>query len=190
MSLAEPVARRHLHTRTIVCEGFLRDDGLYDIEASIVDTKSYRYTEPMRGVREAGSAVHDMRVRLTICTEMIVRDIEVVMPSTPYPACQSAPPNFRGLIGAKVGSGWRRAVEACVGATRGCTHVRELLFPMATVAFQTLGGWTPDDGTRGVRVDPPSRGGKPYFIDGCISWAANGEVVRQMYPQFAEPRGD
>jgi hypothetical protein len=185
--LSPPVPRRPLHRRTIVCEGFQRDDGLFDIEARIVDTKSYRYSEPYRGVREPGSRAHDMRVRLTIGDDMVVRDIEVSMPSTPYPTCQTARPNFRGLVGVAIGAGWRRAVQECVGAVRGCTHVRELLVPIATVAFQTIGGWR-DDGDDGPRAEPMQRAGKPFFVDGCIAWAADGEVVARLQPQHAAPR--
>ena len=56
MGLPSPAPRRHLHTRSILCEGFLRDDGLYDIEARIVDTKTYEAEEPFRGLRPAGGA--------------------------------------------------------------------------------------------------------------------------------------
>jgi hypothetical protein len=186
MSLPAPAPRRLLHTRTIVCEGFQRDDGLFDIEARILDTKSYRYTEPYRGGREPGSAVHDMSVRLTVGDDMVVRGVEVSMPSTPYPTCANAKPNFQALVGVAIGGGWRRAVQDSVGTVRGCTHVRELLFPMATVAFQTIGGWTAD-GDDGPRSKPMHRAGRPYFIDGCIGWAADGEVVAKLHPEHAVP---
>ena len=58
MTLSAPAPRRPLHNRTIVCEGFQREDRLFDIEARIVDTKAYAYTEPMRGHREPGDPVH------------------------------------------------------------------------------------------------------------------------------------
>ena len=32
MPLSPPVGRQHLHTRKVTCQGFYRDDGLYDIE--------------------------------------------------------------------------------------------------------------------------------------------------------------
>ena len=183
MSLSAPAPRRPLHNRTIVCEGFQREDRLFDIEARIVDTKAYAYSEPFRGHREPGDPVHDMRVRLTVGEDMVVRDIEVAMPATPYTLCQSAKPNFQALIGVKIGGGWRRAVQDAVGAVKGCTHVRELLFPMATVAFQTIGGWRSEGD--GPREAPMQRGGKPYFIDGCIAWASDGEVVATLHPEFA-----
>jgi hypothetical protein len=189
MSLSPPpVSRRPLHTRNIVCDGFVRDDGLFDLEARILDTKAYRYTEPERGVREPGDPVHDMWVRLTVDAQMVVHAIEVAMPATPYGVCQGAKPNFQGLVGATIGGGWRKAVQQAVGSVRGCTHVRELLFPMATVAFQTIGGWRArsDDGPR---PEPMHRGGRPYYIDGCHAWAADGEVVARLHPEHAVPRG-
>lgn len=183
MSLSTPAPRRKLHTRSIHCEGFRRDDGLWDIEASIVDTKSYAYDEPLRGRREAGDPVHHMRIRLTLDEQMTVRAIEVAMPATPYGTCQTAAPAFQKLVGARIGAGWRRAVNSAVGGTVGCTHVRELLFPMATVAFQTMGGWS--EAEAAVEQLPPDDGGeRPYFIDGCKAWAADGEVVARFYPRF------
>jgi len=174
-----------MHTRSIRCEGFEREDGLWDIEARIVDTKTYAYDEPFRGRREAGEPVHDMAVRLTLDAQMVVRDIAVDMRSTPYAACQGAAPEFRSLIGRRIGPGWRSAVNEAVGGTRGCTHVRELLFPMATVAFQTMVGWRDDEDAAGDRGAPAER---PYFLDGCKAWASDGEVVVQLYPQFAVRR--
>ena len=91
---------------------------------------------------------------------------------------------YQGLVGVTIGSGWRKAVQACVGSVKGCTHVRELLFPMATVAFQTIGSWQASEGA--MKESPIHRGGRPYFIDGCIGWAADGEVVATLHPEFAK----
>ncbi len=188
MSLPTPAPRRHFHTRRIVCEGFLRDDGLWDIEGRIVDTKTYGYDEPDRGHRAPGDPVHDMAVRLTLDAQMEVRAIEVDMAATPYGVCASAAPAYQGLVGKRIGLGWRRAVNECVGGTRGCTHVRELLFPMATVAFQTIGGWR-EQSTGDDRFDDmPGAGERPYFIDGCRSWAADGPVVARLFPRYAVRR--
>ena len=186
MNLPAAVPRRHLHTRTIACEGFLRDDGLWDIEARIIDTKKYSYSEPERGLRVSGSPVHDMMVRLTLDKSMIVRDIETTMLANPYEVCQSALPAYKKLIGAKVGSGWRKAVNEAVGGDKGCTHVRELLFPMATVAFQTISGWR-EEGSEpdAERKSPPLNAqGLPYFVGGCKAWSVDSPVTRREYPQF------
>lgn len=189
MSLSAAAPRRKFHTRTIVCDGYQRDDGLWDIEARIVDTKSYGYTEPVRGRREAGDPVHDMAVRLTLDPTLVVKAIEVEMPATPYDSCETAAPAYQALVGKQIGLGWRRAVNEAVGGTRGCTHVRELLFPMATVAFQTISGWS-DDETGDEDGSAHSDTKKPYFLDGCKGWASDGEVVARFFPKYAKRRED
>ncbi len=181
-----------MHTRRIESQGFRRDDGLWDIEARIVDSKPFAYHEPYRGHRVAESDVHNIAIRLTLDDDFVVRDIEVLMPAVPYPSCAGAIPNFKTLIGAKVGAGWRKAVQAVVGSTKGCTHARELLFPMATVAFQTLCGWedeadSPQEQARRAQREAMrgEQAGRPHFLDGCHSWASDGEVVAKLYPQFS-----
>lgn len=173
MSLSSPAPRRHLHTRTIQCQGYEREDGLYDIEAQIVDQKTYDVEEPYRGHRPAGAHVHDMQLRLTLDREMIVKDIEVTTNAAPYDICPDVAPGYKGLIGAKVGAGWRKAITEAVGRTKGCTHITELLLPAATVAFQTMGNW---------KSTPQNEAKKPHFIDGCHAWASEGPVVQRLYP--------
>jgi len=185
MSLSTPAPRRHLHTRTIRCEGFQRDDGLWDIEARIIDTKTHKTVEPFRGARDAGEHVHDMELRMTLDRDMVVRDIEVSTNHAPYDPCFTVAPAFKGLVGAKVGGGWRRAVNEAVGGTKGCTHLKELLMPAATVAYQTMGSW-PKEGEPNGEAKPVALPGKPaarpYFLDGCKAWSSEGEVVAKLYP--------
>jgi len=188
MQLTTPVARRHMHARTVQCDGYVRDDGLWDIEASIVDRKPFRYTEPYRGVREVGTEVHHMAIRLTIGNDMVVRAIEVTMPSTPYPACVGAIPNFQGLVGKRIDKAWRNTVRDIVGAEQGCTHARELLYPMATTAFQTVFGWDEDDAASASRR-PQDEQSRPSFVGGCIGWATDGPVVARFYPHLSK-RGE
>lgn len=181
MSLSPAARRRHLHTRTIACEGYERDDGLYDIEARIVDTKTYEVTEPYRGTRAPGMHVHDMQLRLTLDRTMTVRGIEVSTNDAPYDACPSVAPAYKALIGARVGGGWRKAVAEAVGRVKGCTHITELLLPAATVAFQTMGSW-PKEGQVATEAHPDTTRKKPYFIDGCKAWASDGAVVKRLFP--------
>ena len=181
MPLSEPAPRRHLHTRNITCEGFARDDGLWDIEARIVDTKTYEVEEPYRGLRTPGMPVHDMQLRLTLDANMVVRDIEVTTNEAPYDVCPSVAPGYKALIGARVGAGWRKAVTDAVGRTKGCTHITELLMPAATVAFQTMGSW-PKGGNVASPAMPDQSTKKPHFVDGCKAWASDGPVVKKLFP--------
>ena len=68
-----------------------------------------------------------------------------------------------------------------VGGTKGCTHLRELLMPAATVACQTMGSW-PKAGKVATEVRPDSERKKPCFIDSCKAWAADGPVVQRLFP--------
>ena len=49
-------------------------------------------------------------------------------------------PNIKGLVGLTIGPGWKRKVQNAIGGAKGCTHITELMGPMATTAFQTLYG--------------------------------------------------
>lgn len=186
MSLSPAAPRRHLHSRTVSCEGYARDDGLWDIEARIVDVKTYAVNEEFRGHRPTGAHVHDMSLRLTLDAQMVVKDIEVTTDDAPYKACFTVAPAYRKLVGAKIGNGWRRAVNEAVGGTKGCTHLKELLMPAATVAFQTMGSW-PKAGETVTQRLPDGRDQRPYFLDGCKAWSTDGEVVKKIYPMHYRP---
>ncbi len=187
MSLSTPAARRHIHSRRIAFQGYEREDGLYDIEATIVDDKPIAVEFPKRGRIEAGVPLHDMQMRVTIDAHYTVRDIEVNTDAAPQAPCYTVAEAYKALIGANLARGFRRAVEAAVGGTRGCTHLRELLMPLASAAFQTLSG-KPENMRRfaPAEIDPDAP--LPFFIDACKAWSREGEAVREFYPMYYRKR--
>ena len=66
MSLSRPAPRKHIHTRRIECQGFQRDDGHWDIEGTLTDSKTYSFDNVDRGGVASGEAVHRMTIRLTV----------------------------------------------------------------------------------------------------------------------------
>lgn len=180
MSLSQAASRRHIHTRKIVCEGFEREDGLYDVEARIVDTKTFSFDHNKRGRVEAGTPVHDMQVRLTVDKNKVVRDIEVATNMAPYADCFTVAPAYKALIGASIASGWRRAVNEAVGGVKACTHLRELLMPVATVAFQTMEGGQKGVNRAMANADSP----KPFFMNQCKAWSEKGALVKELFPRY------
>ena len=58
MPLSPPVGRQLLHTRRVTCQGFFREDGLWDIEGHITDEKSYEHANEWRGTLGPGDFVH------------------------------------------------------------------------------------------------------------------------------------
>ena len=195
MPLSPPKARQHLHTRSIDLAGYYRDDGLWDIEARIVDKKTYTYENKWRGTVASGLPVHDMSVRLTIDRELVVREIEVVMDVQPYVMCSDVLGNFQGIVGLKIGAGWNRRVREAVGGVLGCTHLAELLGPLATVTFQTLSG---DYAQELMGLAPAAKGKMageeqeqvPFMLNGCFTWSAQSPVVKEDFPNYYQaPEG-
>ena len=58
MALSRPARREHIHSRDIRCRGFRREDGLWDIEATLEDTKTYSFANRDRGGIAAGEPIH------------------------------------------------------------------------------------------------------------------------------------
>ncbi|MFZ2207849.1 MAG: DUF2889 domain-containing protein [Porticoccaceae bacterium] len=189
MPLSPPKARRHLHTRTIDLTGYYRDDGLFDIEAHIVDRKTYSYDSQWRGVVASGHPVHDMSLRLSVDGDLVVREVEAVMDVQPYTICSEVLDNFQRLVGLRIGAGWNKRVREAVGGVEGCTHLGELLGPLATVTFQTLSG----DYPRELMGKPPRQRGAAsadgandgealFMLNGCHTWRSDSPVVQRDYP--------
>lgn len=189
MPLSPPKPRRHLHTRTIQLEGYYRDDGLFDIEAHIVDRKTYSYDSRWRGVVAAGYPVHDMWLRVSVDGDLVVREVDAAMDVQPYTMCSEILDNFQRLVGLRIGGGWNRKVRELVGGVEGCTHIAELLGPIATVTFQTLAGDYPRElAGKPPRERGPGSGeqdnGAVFMINGCHTWRSDGPVVRDDYPAY------
>lgn len=182
-------ARTPLHTRTITYQGFRRDDGLWDFEATIDDRKQHGFTSYDGDPVPPGAPIHRMQVRLTVDDALVIRDVATAMAATPYPECQGAVPPMRRLIGARLGSGWRKALDDALGGDRGCTHVRETLLNIATVALQTVPLWRALQSGRDRPAD--WTGDKPPpFVGGCHGWRLDGPVVARHFPRFLRTPAD
>jgi len=181
---ADAAPRTHVHTRSVEYRGYRREDGLWDIEAELTDTKTYTHTAPDRGVMEAGVPVHGMAIRVTVDDAMKISDIAVRMPAAPFPECQQAKPPMARLIGATLGRGWRKAIEQALGGTQGCAHLRELLFNMATAAYQTIPHYR-HHLRRQAGLPEPVLKRPPPHLGQCLAWDFDGPVVKRHRPQFA-----
>ena len=90
MSLPDPSPRKPLHTRKISFEGFLRDDGLWDIDAELRDSKSYPIHMHERGELAPGDAIHQMRIRVTVDDSLTIVAIQTAIESAPFSECRYA----------------------------------------------------------------------------------------------------
>jgi hypothetical protein len=176
--LSKPDGRKLAHTRVVTCHGYQRDDGLLDIEGRIVDTKPYRFVNRDRGGWiEADEPLHDMSVRLTITLEREVVAAEAVIDASPYNYCRQVVEVAQNLVGLKIESGWTAKSTRAMGANRGCTHLTQLLGPIATTAIQTLASASyRSDRQKGARS--PNQ-----FLNTCFSYADDSPVVREHWPE-------
>jgi len=185
MPLSPPHSRSPVTTRSISCEGFRRDDGLWEVEARLADTRSYEAPTPFRETVPAGEPFHEMWLRLAFDDNREIREIEVAIDSHPFPECPSVQPNFRRLVGLRMGAGFGREVLARVGGEEGCTHVLTLITNLAAVAVQTLGSqirW--NDRASAERVYGLDKDGRPPVVGACRGYGRSGEMVRRIYPEF------
>ena len=187
--LPQSAPRRHLHTRRVTSRGYLRDGGLWDIDGELVDEKTYTSADRERGPLPAGMPIHHMRARLTLDNEMRVVEAHAAMPTVPFGYCAGAGAGAGAvggvsqLKGALVGAGWRRAVDAAMGATQGCTHMRELFYALATTAFQTASSYR-EQHMPELGAPSSGNGGRPFYSNQCHSWADTSPVVAVYFPQF------
>ena len=179
MPLSNPSPRKLIHTRDIECKGYEREDGLWDIEARLTDTKTVKHTRHHGGrEREAGEPVHDMWIRLTIDLDLRIHDAEAKTDEGPYPVCGDITPNFKALAGLTIGLGWRKGIAERVGGVKGCTHLVELLGPLGTTAFQAT------NRARQARTDGKPQTKKPFQINSCHTYKEDAPAVLERWPQF------
>lgn len=189
MPLPKPKARRPVNRRTIISEGYQREDGLLEIEAELVDVRDCASTNPWRGTVKAGDPVHCMFVRVAMDSDFVIREIGAAMDSAPFPACREAPLNLTALVGLQITRGFKRNARARIGGTLGCTHLLAALDVLAATAMQTAAAAAREQRKREffapLSGTDPSR---PGLIDSCIGYAADGPVVQRYWPIHFRPR--
>lgn len=180
MSLSKPgVSRELIHERKIICHGYRREDGLWDIEGHLSDTKTYGFSNMDRGTVEAGEPVHGMWLRLTVDDELMIHETEAFTEYSPFDICPGGAVNFARIEGVKIGPGFRREVAKIVGGTLGCTHMRELLGRMATTAFQTIYP------IKAKEIEG-STTKHTHLLGTCHAYAPGSEVVLRLWPELRE----
>ena len=190
MPLSDPgVERRQYHSRKYDVQGFFRADGLWDIEGRMTDTKTYAFHNSHRGDVPAGEPVHDMLLRITIDDNLVIQGAEASTEYGPYNVCANITPNYAKLIGLRIGPGFHRKVKERLGGTHGCTHLTELLYPMATVCYQTA--YASRNQARrdfGLEVEetPTDPDKRPGHLNTCHALDVTGPVIKETWPQYYE----
>ncbi len=173
------VTREELHFRRIDMRGWRRSDGLYEVESRLTDQKPKDFLRPRTDkFVPAGQALHDLGVKLVFDEALTVVALSTFTDAAPVDDCWDGGHALQAMVGVKMTSGWGNEVRERLAGARSCTHLRELLMPMATVAFQTLAG------LRLSRPEPLDAAGRPKKVDSCYAYGAERELVLKFWPEF------
>ncbi len=166
------------HRRRIDVHVYARGQGLWEVDAEIVDTKT-RDTQLAGGLRRAGDPIHDMLLRIVVDEQCNIVEAGSQTRWMPYPGqCDEHDDAYARLAGLNLLKGFRRGVAERLGGVAGCTHLTELCQVLPTAVIQAFAGEVLD--TRG-----DSAGGeRPFQIDRCHALRADGEAVRLFYPRW------
>lgn len=177
--MSNDIERKEIHHRQVDLRFFQRSDGLYEIEGRLVDRKSHPFRRMLHEHdTPAGAALHDIVVRLVIDEDMLVHDASTILAATPFALCRGAENTVAPLKGLRIGSGWNKRVRELLGGAASCTHIVEILGPMATTALQ---GLAPQRLAK-LKQSDGSGGDGGAKIDSCYSYAAHRGVVAQLWP--------
>lgn len=178
MPLSHPVHRREIHNRVIDMKMYAREDGLYDVEARLIDRKPFAFKRAINPIPiPAGQSLHDLWIRLTLDGDRFIRYVEASSDVTPYTICKGAEPTLNVLVGLRIGSGWSRRIKELLRGTASCTHLMEMLLPMATTTLQGMQGL---NFNRHKLLDPMSA---PLQLDSCYAYSSEREVVKVLWPE-------
>jgi hypothetical protein len=178
MPLSSPAPRKRVHTRTIECVGYERQDGLWDVEGRLTDVKAERVQRSDGKVIEPGTPTHNMWLRLTIDLDFTIHGVEAAMDACRFPICAEIVPNFQKLVGITISRGFNKAVKNVVGDIRGCTHLTELIGRMATTAYQAT------NQARGAREGFNTEKRGRHLVNTCRSYASDSPIVLERFPSF------
>ncbi len=181
-AVATPIARRPVHLRRIICEGFERQDGRFDIEGTLIDTKPIALALPERELA-ANAPIHQMTLRLTVDRQFLIHEAQARTVHGPYRVCGDITDSYRKLVGLRIEPGFTKTVKRLFRGVLGCSHITELLPPMATVAFQIL--WSEPEGFGAADDAAGRRRSSP--LGGCHALRLDGEVVRLHFPHLLAP---
>jgi hypothetical protein len=182
MPLPRPAPRKLMHNRVIDCRGYEREDGLWDIEGHLTDTKTYTWIK-RDGATDlpAGQPAHDMWIRLTIDLNMVIHEAMAITDAGPHTPCGDFTHKFARLKGMRIDRGWTKGLRDIIGGPLGCVHQWELLGRVAAVAYQST-----NNARREFRPHKP--GDMPRTFNTCHMYTPESEETLRRWPELYKPK--
>lgn len=175
---APDVGREPVHTRSIRVDSFAREDGQWDLEAVLIDTKAYDFPDHGGATHHAGTPVHHILLRVTINDQLTITQARAQYDAAPYGQhCSAIAPDYADLVGMNLLRNFRQVVKARFGRTAGCSHLSELAYVLPTVAVQTMAG-------QRRKEKQSSSEKRPFQLEGCHALRLDGKVAQTFYPKW------
>jgi hypothetical protein len=175
--MTDNVERKELHHRQLDLRFFQRSDGLFEVEGRLLDRKTLPFRRLLHeSDSSAGAPLHDILVRLIVDESLLIHDASATLAASPFDLCRGAANTLAPLKGLRIGAGWNKRVRELLGGAASCTHIVEMLGPMATTAFQ---GLAPQ---RLARMTQHGNDAHKSKIDSCYAYARDREVVARLWP--------
>jgi hypothetical protein len=183
MPLPIAAADRQLkHRRHIDVQVFSRGNGLWEVDAVLIDTKT-RVANMTDGPRPAGTPIHEMLLRLVVNEKLDILEAGSETRWMPYTGlCSEHGDAYAKLVGLNLLKNFRAAVRERLGGVLGCTHITEMAQVLPTAVVQAFAGDVID--TRG----DAEGASQPFQIDRCHALRKDGEAVRLYYPRWYRPQ--
>ena len=185
--ISEEAGRELVHTRSITCKAYRRQDGLWEVEGKVCDEKAQQVPFRSRPPVQAGGIMHLLSLKLVIDSDYTIQAAQAVSTTAPWPDCGGADASYGKLAGLRIGAGFNKQVRQLLGGTLGCTHLTDLLGELANTYVQA--SW-PDRAARqwAVAADPRDWPDKSTFsfVGQCHAWREDGAALRNEYPELVE----
>ena len=168
----QKIRARHIDIATfegtddcVVVEGIFKDDRFFDM---------YLHT----GKISPPGTIHHMVIRMEVSIpQLIIRDIEVELPSVPHKICRELQQSLDPVRGLPIASGFTRKAKDLVGGTKGCYHLLSLLTAMAPAVTQ--GAWSQ---MAREPLPPENHGPKALkrLKNTCWVWREDGPLIKEI----------
>ena len=182
MTLPQAAPERQLkHRRQIDVQVYTRGNGLWEVDATLTDTKT-RVANMPDGPRQPGTPIHDMLLRLVVNEKLDIVEAGSDTRWAPYTGtCGEHGDAYGRLVGLNLAKQFRQNLRERLGGVLGCTHITELSQALPTAVIQAFAGDVID--TRGTAENAK----QPFQIDRCHALRSDGDVVRLHHPRWYRP---
>ena len=168
-----------MHRRALDVQVYSRDDGLFEVEAELTDTKA-RDVPMGGGIRKAGEPIHDMLLRLVVDRQLNIIEADSQTRWMPYPGvCDQHGNVYEKLVGLNLMKGFRLGVKDRLAGIKGCSHLTELCQVLPTAVIQAFAGVVID-----TREGDEASGQPPFQLDKCHALRRDSENVQTHYPRW------